>query len=46
MAEKGTYVNIQILNNSSYFDYKHFVNMKGTIYGKRDRVSTVVKVLC
>jgi hypothetical protein len=40
MTEKGTYVNscslsynIYILNNSNYNSYKHFANMKGTIYG-------------
>jgi hypothetical protein len=35
MAEKGKHVKIQIWNNSNYINYKHFGNMKGTIYGKR-----------
>jgi hypothetical protein len=34
-AEKGTYVNIEIWNNGNYINCKHFVNMKGTIYGNR-----------
>ena len=40
MAEKVHYLaiysyNIQIWNTSNYINYKHFTNMKGTIYGNR-----------
>ena len=36
--------NIEIRNNSNYINYKHFVNMKGTIYVNRlSRVTQVEK---
>jgi hypothetical protein len=35
--------NTQIWNNSNYINYKHFTNMKGTIYGNGLPRSTQVK---